>query len=203
MDRPFKRVKVGDIIVCCDPFAHDYEEYLLRVTSIETEKAEITGADEDCLVAYGEGLTKEDHDYIEESGFPFAIHENAFVCFSKVCDKEVSGMNELARTVKARILSEYKKHPYIRFAEHRDLLAMSCDAEMFLVGDEEPEELGIEEIVFAVEKQWLIDYKNRDKYEWNDEKVRWWLQNEYVSDDSKQIFDAAMAEGMVAMIEIW
>lgn len=88
MDRPFKRVKVGDIIVCCDPFAHDYEEYLLRVTSVETEKAEITGAEEDCLVAYGEGLTKEDHEYIEESGFPFAIHENAFVCFSKVNDKE-------------------------------------------------------------------------------------------------------------------
>ena len=202
MDRPFKRVKVGDIIVCCDPFAHDYEEYLLRVTSIETEKAEITGADEDCLVAYGEGLTKEDHEYIEESGFPFAIHENAFVCFSQVNDKEVSKMNELTRTIKARILDEFSKHSYLRFGEHHDLVALSCDAECFCRNEENPEDLELSEVAFVVEKQWLIDFLNRDKYEWDAEKVRWWLRNQYTSTDSEEIYEAALAERMIVMIEI-
>lgn len=110
-------------------------------------------------------------------------------------------MNHLTKTVIERLKGMLNEHPYLRFSEHNDLLAMSCDAECFLIGDEDPGDLGIEEVVFAVEKKWLVDYMNRERYEWTEDKVRWWLQNEYISDDSKAIFDAAIAEGMVAMLE--
>ena len=81
MEKSFDKVNIGDVVVCCDSFAHDYVEYELRITEVETEKAKDTGAECDCIVAYGQGVTDEDTDYIEDMGYGFRVDGSNFVRF--------------------------------------------------------------------------------------------------------------------------
>lgn len=111
-------------------------------------------------------------------------------------------MNNTTRKFTERIFKEYKKHPFVKFSEHNELLAMTLDAEfMMCVEDGEPEDLEVSEIIFAVEKKWLIDYINRDRSGWDEQRVIQWLREEYTSYDSEEIFITAMCESQIVMLE--
>lgn len=102
--------------------------------------------------------------------------------------------------MKNKILAYYHQHHYTKFAEHNELLAMVVCAESFYDDDEERE---FNELIFAVEKDWLINYLNIHRYwmKWDLEEVQGWLQNEYASDDSYEIFIDAVNENAVVMLE--
>lgn len=117
-------------------------------------------------------------------------------------------MNELTERVKKRIKESFDKYSYMDFWKHNDLVAMSCDAEMFLTEDESYEELEIEEVAFVVDKKWLIDFMNREHIamshnggEWNSRNLRHWLRNEYTSVESTQIYIAALEDNAIVMID--
>lgn len=102
--------------------------------------------------------------------------------------------------MKNKILEAYRKHPYIKFAEHNELLALVVCAENFY---EDYEKQEFDELIFAVEKDWLINYLNKNRYwiKWDLEEVQGWLQNEYSSDDSYAIFYDALSENAVVMLD--
>jgi hypothetical protein len=102
--------------------------------------------------------------------------------------------------MKNKILKAYREHPYTKFAEHNELLALVVCAENFY---EDYEKQEFDELIFAVEKDWLINYLNKNRYwiKWDLEEVQGWLQNEYSSDDSYAIFYDALSENAVAMLE--
>lgn len=102
--------------------------------------------------------------------------------------------------MKNKILEAYRKHPYTKFAEHNELLALVVCAENFY---EDYEKQEFNELIFAVEKDWLINYLNKNRYwiKWDLEEVQGWLQNEYASDDSYTIFYDALSENAVVMLE--
>lgn len=102
------------------------------------------------------------------------------------------------KTVKNEILYLYRTHPFIKFAEHNELLGLVVCAECFYDDYEKQE---FDEIVFAVEKEWLINYLNQDRYEWDGERVKEWLRKTYTSDDSYEIFYAAMEDNAIAILE--
>ena len=102
--------------------------------------------------------------------------------------------------MKNKILKAYHKHHYTKFGEHNELLALIVSADCFY---EHHEKWEFDELIFAVEKDWLINYLNKNRYwiKWDLEEVQGWLQNEYASDDSYAIFYAALSENAVAMLE--
>lgn len=111
-------------------------------------------------------------------------------------------MNSTTQEFKERIFKEYKKHPFVKFSEHNELLAMVLDAEfMMCVEDGDPEDLEVNEIIFAVEKKWLLDYKNRVCRGWDEQRLIQWLREEYTSYDSEEIFITAMCESQIVMLE--
>lgn len=111
-------------------------------------------------------------------------------------------MNSITQKLTERIFSEYKKHPFLKFSEHNELLAMTLDAESMLCDEDgNPEDLEIEEIIFAVEKKWLLDYMNRDCSGWNEQDLIRWLRDEYTSEDSEEIFICALCESQIVMLE--
>ena len=101
---------------------------------------------------------------------------------------------------KKEILDVYHKHSFAKFSEHNELLAMVVCSEYFTDKDYHDE---FNEIIFAVEKQWLVDYLNEKHnwYEWDGEKVKEWLRSEYMSDDSYTIFCDAMTDNAIVMLE--
>ena len=102
--------------------------------------------------------------------------------------------------MKNEILELYRKHPFARFGEHNELLALVVCAESFYNHYEERE---FDELIFAVEKEWLINYlnKHRNWYKWNGNEVKEWLREEYISDDSYEIFYVAMEDNAIVMLE--
>ena len=101
---------------------------------------------------------------------------------------------------KSKLLKIYREHPYTKFAEHNELIALIVCAESFY-GDDERKEF--DELLFAVEKDWLVDYLNKqdNRINWNGEKVKEWLREEYTSDDSHEIFYDALLENAVVMLQ--
>jgi len=69
---------------------------------------------------------------------------------------------------------------------------------MFCEADEEAD---FEEVIFAVEKDWLVNFMNRERVAWNGESVMRWLQDEYTSYDSYQIYKKALKENAIVMID--
>lgn len=104
--------------------------------------------------------------------------------------------------MKNEILKLYRKHPYARFSEHNELLGLVVCAENFYDDYEKQE---FDEIVFAVEKEWLINYLNAKsvRVEWDGDRVKAWLREEYTSDDSYEIFYAAIEDYAVAILEFY
>lgn len=118
-------------------------------------------------------------------------------------------MNSTTQKFKERLLEECKKHPFLQFWRHNELLAMSVDAEVIMLDFaeefdmefDEADDLMIEEIAFAVEKKWLINYMNRNGNGWDDRKLKRWLREEYTSADSEKIFLSALNESQIVMLE--
>ena len=99
--------------------------------------------------------------------------------------------------VRQRVLENMK--PYLDFAKHKDLIAMSIGAYYFSYDGETDTELEADfvEIVAAVEKDWLFDIMTKEEIE----NPLDYLQNEYTWDDSFAWFENAKTNGKVAVIE--
>ena len=100
--------------------------------------------------------------------------------------------------MKNEILKLYRKHSFTGFGEHNELLALVVCAENF---GEDYEKWDFNEVVFAVEKEWLLNYMNSYRLEWDGERLKEWLRNEYTSDDSYKIFYVAMEDNAIVMLE--
>lgn len=102
--------------------------------------------------------------------------------------------------MKNEILKLYRKHQFTRFGEHNELLGLVVCAENFYDDYEKQE---FDEVVFAVEKEWLINYLNEKslRVDWDGDRVKQWLIEEYTSDDSYEIFYAAMEDHAIAILE--
>lgn len=105
------------------------------------------------------------------------------------------------RPLKQRIWDRYKKNCSLDFHLHNELLALSCSPED-LASDGDPETCGFNEVLFAVEKDWLITHLNRTTNEyWTADKVKKWLKTEYTSEESSAIFKVAIQQRAVVMLE--
>ena len=89
--------------------------------------------------------------------------------------------------------------PYLEFAEHKDLIAITVGADYFTYDSETDTELDADfnEVVVAVEKDWLFDLMTKDDIE----NPLDYLQNEYTWDDSFTWFEDAKIAGKVAVVE--
>lgn len=104
------------------------------------------------------------------------------------------------RNLKQRILKSYLENRSPDFSLHNELLALSCCGEYLT--ENEDEEFEFEEVLFAVERDWLITHLNRTTNEyWTADKVKKWLKTEYTSEDAAAIFKAAILQKAVIMIE--
>lgn len=99
---------------------------------------------------------------------------------------------------KADIIAEVKKRPHASFPEHKELLALGVCSEFFCEPDEETD---FEEVLFAVEQDWLVNYMKREYPDWDEVDVRRWLREEYTSYDSIKIYEAALKDDAILMID--
>ena len=105
------------------------------------------------------------------------------------------------RNLKQRIQDRYRENHSLDFHLHNELLALSCLPED-LASDGDSETCGFEELLFAVEKDWLIAHLNRTTCAyWNADNVKKWLKTEHTSEDAAAIFKAAILQKAVIMIE--
>ena len=90
-------------------------------------------------------------------------------------------------------------NPYLDFAQHKDLVAITIGAEYFNYDCENDEEIEADfaEVIAAVEKDWLFGVMLQEEIE---DPLNY-LQNEYTWDDSWMWFENAKTMGKVAVIE--
>ena len=90
-------------------------------------------------------------------------------------------------------------NPYLDFAKHKDLIAITIGAEYFTYDCENDEELETDfgEVIAAIEKDWLFGIMLQEDIE----DPLDYLQNEYTLDDSWPWFESAKENGKVAVIE--
>ena len=106
--------------------------------------------------------------------------------------------------VRERILNEVNKFYYQDFSLHKDFAIFSvCNGYYEWNPDTYTEEIAdFNELLVVVEKDWLysrIKTENDDIV--TDEDVRNFLQNEYTSDDSSDLYDAALMERKIVMVD--
>ena len=99
--------------------------------------------------------------------------------------------------VRQRVLEDMK--PYLDFAQHKDLIAITIGAEYFTYDYETDTDLeaDFDEVIAVVEKDWLFATMLKEEIE----NPLDYLQNEYTWDDSFVWFENAKTEGKVAVIE--
>ena len=99
--------------------------------------------------------------------------------------------------VRQKALEDMK--PYLDFAQHKDLIAITIGADYFSYDCENDEELEADfvEVIAVVEKDWLFAVMLKDGIE----NPLDYLQNEYTWDDSFEWFENAKTNGKVAVIE--
>lgn len=99
--------------------------------------------------------------------------------------------------VRSKVMDNMK--PYLDFAQHKDLVAFTVGAEYFTYDAEADKELeaDFEEVVVAVEKDWLFESMKNDDIE----NPLEYLQNEYTWDDSFAWFSEAKIEGKIVVVE--
>ena len=73
--KTFKDIKVGDIVIACDEYSHDYNEHVIQIGSIEYDAEYATENNPDGMICYGTDLDEEEwgDDYIT------FVHEGNFV----------------------------------------------------------------------------------------------------------------------------
>lgn len=99
--------------------------------------------------------------------------------------------------VRSKVMDGMK--PYLDFAQHKDLIAITVGADYFTYDSETDKELEADfgEVVVAVEKDWLFEHMKKDDIG----NPLDYLQNEYTWDDSFVWFENAKTAGKVAIIE--
>lgn len=99
--------------------------------------------------------------------------------------------------VREKVLEDMK--PYLDFANHKDLIAITIGADYFTYDCETDIELEADfgEVIVVVEKDWLFAIMLKEGIE----NPLDYLQNEYTWDDSFVWFYNAKVEGKVAAIE--
>lgn len=99
--------------------------------------------------------------------------------------------------VRERVLEDMK--PYLEFAKHKDLIAITIGADYFSYDCEADEELEADfvEVIAVVEKDWLFTFMLKEEIE----NPLDYLQNEYTWDDSFVWFENAKANGKVVTVE--
>lgn len=78
-DTNINNIKVGDKVICWVEVGHDYVEYSLNVTCVNEADFEEDENGEKHVVAFGEGATEEDVEFIEDCGSS-RIDESNFIC---------------------------------------------------------------------------------------------------------------------------
>ena len=112
---------------------------------------------------------------------------------------EFTAMAHFTKTkTKNKILLEWKKHRFTDFCSHPSLKALGvCSG---YVGPDE--ECDFDELVFAVPEKWLVDTCIREFEELKlPSDVQYWLDNMYTSDESHIIYELAMEENQIVMME--
>lgn len=99
--------------------------------------------------------------------------------------------------VRSRVLEDM--NPYLDFAKHKDLIAITIGADYFSYDAENDEELEADfgEVIAVVEKDWLFTFMLKEEIE----NPLDYLQNEYTWDDSFVWFYNAKTEGKVVTVE--
>ena len=99
--------------------------------------------------------------------------------------------------VRERVFADMK--PYLEFAKHKDLIAITIGAEYFTYDYETDTELEADfgEVIAVVEKDWLFTIMLKEEIE----NPLDYLQNEYTWDDSFVWFENAKTEGKVVTVE--
>lgn len=99
--------------------------------------------------------------------------------------------------VRNKVMEDMK--PYLDFAKHKDLIAITIGADYFTYDSETDEELEADfyEVIVAVEKDWLFEHMIKDGIENPIE----YLQDIYTWDDSIEWFRNAKTSGKVAVVE--
>lgn len=94
------------------------------------------------------------------------------------------------------IIEEWKRHRFADYVSYPSLKALGVDADCLGY-----EDCDFDELSFAVPEKWLydtcIDVFDNLKLPCD---VQYWLENEYTSDDSIIIFERAMEENQIVMI---
>lgn len=88
-----------------------------------------------------------------------------------------------------------KENCYLKFGEHEDLKALCIYP---FTEDEEFYEPDYYELVFVVPNNWLKEVA-KEMFEVDD--LDYWLQNEYTTDESEIIFERALNERQVVMVD--
>ena len=94
---------------------------------------------------------------------------------------------------KATIKKIVKENCYCRFGDHEDLKGL-CICPF----DDEDYKADYQEMTYIVPSKWL---KNIAKEEFEVEDLDLWLQTEYTSDESEVIFERALNERQIVMID--
>lgn len=99
--------------------------------------------------------------------------------------------------VRKRVLEDMK--PYLDFAQHKDLVAITVGADYFTYDCETDMELEADfgEVVVAIEKDWLFVVMFAEEIE----NPLDYLQNEYTWDDSFVWFENAKTAGKIVVVE--
>ena len=99
--------------------------------------------------------------------------------------------------VRNRVFEDMK--PYLEFAKHKDLIAITVGADYFSYDCETDTELDADfgEIIAVVDKDWLFTFMLKEGIE----NPLDYLQNEYTWDDSFVWFINAKACGKVVTVE--
>jgi hypothetical protein len=85
--------------------------------------------------------------------------------------------------------------PYVEKGYHDPLMELTC------VFEDDSEDT---EVSFACPVWWLVSYmrnNNNEKW-WCESSLQEWLENEYTSDDSREILEQALLEGYVVLWQI-
>ena len=84
---------------------------------------------------------------------------------------------------------------YLRFGDHEDLKAMCIYP---FAEDDDFYNNDYEELTFIVPKEWLVETV-KEMFEVKD--LDDWLQNEYTTDESELVFEKALNERQVVMVD--
>lgn len=99
--------------------------------------------------------------------------------------------------VRNRVIEDMK--PYLDFAKHKDLIAISIGADYFTYDsvNDTDDEADFYEVIAVIEKEWLFEVMRKDGIE----NPLEYLQDVYTWDDSYMWFEKAKTEGKVAVVE--